>query len=364
MKFLNKRGGAEEMPTMLLIGLVIGGLVAGIIIFVVASVFIESQKTTKSFDELIVSMGELEDGETTEMLYFLPESYALVGFSDSNFGSSLAWGCPNDAIIPAFSFLYELTEPEVCKGGDCLCACKRRLGDSILHPGACTDRQAICKKLDLGYEPQIIDPKCSYGGFMPGTASGVFELSLERSGDQIFFCREEGCLTGLSESQKAFVELESTIESARDQATTKIDYTLTDRNALVAFGADDFGGNIAWGCPLSVNTIPHAFTWQIRKPDSCGDKPCICHCAKRSTFDETVYPGACEEASSYCTTIEVGYDLDFSDPQCSYGPFKVGDGEELAMYVTRNGNDVSICTDPSCYPAETPAAPEDNPFGT
>ena len=367
MKFLNKKGGAEESPLTWLIGAILGIVLMVIIGTIAIQYYIAWAQAGDSFDKLIENLTELKNGDSGHMLYQLPSSYALVGFSGKNFGKGFmsgGWRCPQDSVLDTWIFTWELEKPEVCGDGACLCTCPRSFFESVLPPGACSNMGSFCKNIKVDYDVEILDPECPFGTFMPGPSGGVYDLNYERDGETIYLCPEEGCADKVTQSKNDFELLANAMEVIEDNKTVQIDYSLPSEYALVGFDDDSDFGDYAWTCNDWL------FTWPIKKPAECGDKPCVCSCRKRGITDGVLWGDSCSYESSYCEILDIeDYEIQLNDPSCAWGLFQPSSGN-MTAYITRQGNNVTVCSDESCAPKTElsivvdPSSVEDDPFNS
>jgi len=218
MNFFQRRGQLINFDW--LIGAIVGITIASILITVAIQWYATTKATEQSFDELIVAIEKLKDGETSMLVYALPEDHVLVSFSKGNDFRSQS---------PAVSSVFseescageDVRIPEaVCGDSPCLCVCDGSW--KYGYEEACIEDVVAChpfmsegtKDIKLG------DTECTAGVYREGPDNGVFTLYLKRKGNVITFCTTKDCVT---EKQQKAIE-------ATEQLLIAYESCLTDKD--------------------------------------------------------------------------------------------------------------------------------------
>lgn len=173
-----------------LLSLIIGLMIVMVFGFVFIE-YLQTQQTSKeSFNKLIETITELQEGTITWNLLELPEEFILVHFSDSAsfkgetlLSSGLSVGaCWENVDFPAKSCEQE---------GDCLCICSGFLMTD--YDEACTKNPIACYSFPKG--TTLYDTACDAGVYREGTAGGVTTLYLQKQDSIIRFCENNRCLS-------------------------------------------------------------------------------------------------------------------------------------------------------------------------
>lgn len=138
---------------------------------------------------------------------------------------------------------------------------------------------------------------------------------------------------------------------------------IEDDHVLISFekDRDSFGGSgIRWTCdskPESALRGEYAFWWNIRKPEKCRGRACLCAC--EATWDSLnlIWKGACEGA--ICKAYDEGMNPRFyGGANCEYGAFIQTDNPVLEIHYEKQGDIFGICDRPPCVSEEVSKARE------
>ena len=239
MSILNKKGEGIEINWI--IGAIVGILLGSVILTVGIQWYLTTTKTEDSFDSLIAKIDTLKEGEKTSMIYFLPEGYLLVSFSEGeDFETQRT--ISEDLLTKESCDDGKIEIPESCGKNSCLCVCSGSY--KYGYEDSCIKDPLVCYPFTSEATKNYIftDTECSIGVYREGSDNGVFTLFLQRDGNRIRFCSSAECVS--EEYKKLVANTETLItkyqscQEKKDDCSCSLDFTYLTESYGLAFYTD------------------------------------------------------------------------------------------------------------------------------
>jgi hypothetical protein len=162
------------------IGIILAVILLTVTILIFSKVFASTQQTERSFDELISSINNLEEGGQNSILFALPKDYILVSFVQGK-NLEVTSECPN---------LLDIKNPVSCGDYPCICICSTSW--LAANSAACIKKEIKCHPFPASVTNITYDA-CSGGLYIEGTNNGIQTIYFKKANGSIDFCSSEDC---------------------------------------------------------------------------------------------------------------------------------------------------------------------------
>jgi hypothetical protein len=228
------QSGIPQWVVLLLLSIILTTMTGA----VYYSIFVESQKSKTSFEDLIDKINGMKDGETLDYSLYMADSNLLISFVGGQ-----DYQGPSSVLIRYWA--------EDCEQGDkikispscgsypCLCICETSFqGD---YEKSCSNHALICHPFTTK-QISFFDPTCP-SVFKEGQSNGILQLHLQLKNNVLSFCENKDCIadrdTDAVAKFKDFIAQYQTCLNSQEPCSCNLDYTfLTEEYYALNFYSD------------------------------------------------------------------------------------------------------------------------------
>ena len=201
------------------------------------SIFVESQKSVNSFNDLVDKINLMEDGETLDYSLYLDSSDILISFDEGQ-----NYEGPSDIAIKYWGEDCEqgdtIKVPDSCGQYPCLCICDTSLQYDF--EDSCTKHQLVCYPF-IEKDLSFYDPTCT-SVYKEGENNGILQLHLELNDKILSFCENKECIAEddkeVVEGFKNFVNDYQFCLASKSTCSCDLDYSFMESGYALNFYTD------------------------------------------------------------------------------------------------------------------------------